>query len=71
MKIDFKARLSNKAWWIGIISLVVLLLQQIGLANIADYIPKNYADIINTVFALLAMLGVTVDTSTDGLSDNK
>ena len=71
MKIDFKARLSNKAWWIGIISLVVLLLQQIGLANIADYIPKNYADIINTVFSLLAMLGVTVDTSTDGLSDNK
>ena len=71
MKIDFKARLSNKAWWIGIISLIVLLLQQIGLANIADYIPKNYADIINTVFALLAMLGVTVDTSTDGLSDNK
>ena len=71
MKIDFKARLSNKAWWIGIISLVVLLLQQIGLANIADYIPDNYADIINTVFALLAMLGVTVDTSTDGISDNK
>ena len=71
MKIDFKARLSNKAWWIGIISLIVLLLQQIGLANIADYIPKNYADIINTVFAILAMLGVTVDTSTDGLSDNK
>ena len=71
MKIDFKARLSNKAWWIGIISLVVLLLQQVGLANIDDYIPKNYADIINTVFAILAMLGVTVDTSTDGLSDNK
>ena len=71
MKIDFKARLSNKAWWIGIISLIVLLLKQIGLANIADYIPANYADIINTVFALLAMLGVTVDTSTDGLSDNK
>ena len=71
MKIDFKARLSNKAWWIGIISLIVLLLQQVGLANIADYIPKNYADIINTVFALLAMLGVTVDTSTDGISDNK
>ena len=71
MKIDFKARLNNKAWWIGIISLVVLLLQQVGLANIADYIPSNYADIINTVFALLAMLGVTVDTSTDGISDNK
>ena len=71
MKIDFKARLSNKAWWIGIISLVVLLLQQVGLTNIADYIPQNYADIINTVFAILAMVGVTVDTSTDGLSDNK
>ena len=71
MKIDFKARLSNKAWWIGIISLVVLLLQQVGLANIADYIPKNYADIINTIFAILAMLGITVDTSTYGLSDNK
>ena len=70
MKIDFKARLSNKAWWIGIISLVVLLSQQLGL-DLTQYIPENYADIINTIFAILAMLGITVDTSTYGLSDNK
>lgn len=71
MNIDWKARIKNKAWWVGIISLVILLLQQLGLPQIADYIPKNYADILNTAFYILAGLGVSVDTSTDGLSDDK
>lgn len=71
MNIDWKARLKHKAFWLSLFSLLVLLLQQLGLAQIADYIPKNYADIINTIFALLALLGVAVDTSTTGFSDKE
>jgi phi LC3 family holin len=71
LNIDWKARLKHKAFWLSLISLSVLLLQQLGLPQIADYIPKNYADIINTIFAILALLGIVVDTSTQGINDNK
>ena len=68
MKINWNSRLTNKAWWIGIISAVILLSQQIGL-DLTQYIPKNYVDIINSIFAIAAMFGITVDTSTSGISD--
>ena len=70
MNIDWKARLTNKTWWVSIISALVLLSQQLGL-DLSQYIPQNYVDIINTVFLILTLLGITVDTSTDGISDNK
>ena len=70
MNIDFKKRLTNKTWWVSIISALVLLSQQLGL-DLSQYIPQNYVDIINTVFLILTLLGITVDTSTDGISDNK
>ena len=70
MNIDWKARLTNKTWWVSIISALVLLSQQLGL-DLSQYIPENYVDIINTVFLILTLLGITVDTSTEGISDNK
>ena len=70
MNIDFKKRLTNKTWWVSIIGALVLLSQQLGL-DLSQYIPQNYVDIINTVFLILTLLGITVDTSTDGISDNK
>lgn len=68
MNIDWKARLTHKAWWISIISLIVVLSQQCGV-DLTNYIPKNYADIINTIFLILAAVGVSVDTSTPTMSD--
>ena len=70
MNIDWKARLTNKTWWTSIIGALILLCQQLGL-DLSQYIPQNYVDIINTVFLILTLLGITVDTSTDGISDNK
>ena len=70
MNIDCKKRLTNKTWWVSIIGALVLLSQQLGL-DLSQYIPQNYVDIINTVFLILTLLGITVDTSTDGISDNK
>lgn len=70
MNIDWKARLTSKTWWVTMIGAVILLLQQLGLFELANYIPKNYADIINTIFLIATLLGITVDTSTPGISDN-
>lgn len=68
LSINLESRLKNKSWWVAIISLIILLSQQCGF-DLSAYIPKNYTDIINTIFTLLAALGITVDTSTPGISD--
>lgn len=66
LTIDLKARLRNKAFILSMIGAVVLLIQQLGFK---DLIPSNYLDIVNTVLSILVMLGIVVDTSTPGVSD--
>lgn len=66
LTINLKARLRNKAFWVGLISAIVLLIQQLGFK---DLIPSNYADIVNSILTILAMLGIIIDTSTSGISD--
>lgn len=68
MKILWKRRLKSKVWWTGIISLVIVLGQQTGI-DLIKIVPSNYEGIINSIFLILGMLGVTVDTSTEGISD--
>lgn len=65
ISIDWNARLKNKAFWVSMISAIVLLCQQLGL----NIIPNDYSAIINSVLTILAMLGIVVDTSTPGISD--
>ena len=64
-KINWKARLTSKTFWVAIVSTVALLTQQLGL----DIFPKNWADLLNTVLVLLITLGIVVDTSTPGIAD--
>ncbi|WP_315065573.1 phage holin [uncultured Clostridium sp.] len=68
LSINLKARLENKTFWVSLLSAVVLLIQQCGL-DASKFIPSNYVDIINTVLAILTILGITVDTSTPGVND--
>ncbi|MFW2487907.1 phage holin [Clostridium chromiireducens] len=63
--IDLKARLNNKAFWVAMASAIALLAQQLGL----KIIPDNYTEIVNTVLTILTMLGIIIDTSTTGISD--
>lgn len=68
--INWETRLKNKTFWVSLISAIVLLSQQLGL-DISNFIPNNYADIINTIFVILTILGIVVDPSTDGISDHE
>lgn len=68
MNILWKQRLKSKVWWVGIISLLILLSQQIGF-DLSKFIPKDYENIINSIFLILGMMGVSVDTSTAGIND--
>lgn len=66
MSIDWKARLQNKAFWVSMVSLIVLLIKQLGFIQI----PENWSEIMTTVLSILTAMGVVVDTSTPGVSDS-
>jgi phi LC3 family holin len=65
MNINWKSRLRNKTFWVAIVSAIVLLTQQLGL----NIFPNNWSDVLNTVLTIFIILGVIVDTSTSGISD--
>ena len=67
MSIDLKARLKSKPFWIAFISGIVGFTQLFGV----KVFPGNWADILNLILGLLVGLGIIVDTSTAGISDNK
>lgn len=75
MKINILVRLKNKAFWIAIIPAFLLLIQLI--ANVfgvtfdfGDFANKLIA-IVDAIFAILAILGIVTDPTTDGIGDSK
>lgn len=68
MKIDMKKRIKSLAWWLAVISTVILITNYFGV-NLTKYIGVNWKNLVTLIFGLLSLLGITVDTSTDGFSD--
>lgn len=73
--IDWKARFSNKAFWLAVIPALALAVQAIAAVfgfeyDFGDLVNKLIV-VVNTVFAVLVIVGVVVDTSTDGFSDKE
>lgn len=66
MSIDWKARLQNKAFWVSMVSLIVLLIQQLGIIQV----PDNWKEVMTTILSILSAMGIVVDTSTPGVSDS-
>ena len=74
MKINWKVRLKNKAFWLAVIPALLLVVQTV--ASLFGYnwdfviLNQQIAAIINSVFALLAILGVVNDPTTAGITDS-
>ena len=64
MKLDIKARLRNKYFWISFISLVVLLLEQLGIQ-----LPFDLSAISGTLLSMAVLLGIVVDNGSEGFGD--
>lgn len=67
MNINWKTRFTNKTFLIALTSAVVLLTQQLGI----NLFPYNWRDILNTILTIFILLGVVIDPSTAGISDQK
>ena len=64
MKLDIKARLRNKYFWVSMLSLVVLLLDQLGIK-----LPININEIGGTILSMAVLLGIIVDNGSEGFPD--
>lgn len=75
MKINWLVRLKNKNFWISIIPAVLLLVQQIAAmcGHPLDFgeLSEQLLAIVNTVFVILAILGIVADPTTQGIKDSE
>ena len=74
MSINWKIRLRNKTFWLAFVPAVLLLAQQVaalfGVAVDVSGLQGQLTAIVGTVFAILALLGVVADPTTEGVSDS-
>lgn len=74
MRINWKVRLKNKAFWLTAIPAVLLLAQQVlavfGITFDLEGIQAALLQVVTAVFSVLAVLGVVVDPTTEGTCDS-
>ena len=75
MKINWKVRFLNKYFWLALIPAVLLLVQAVaavfGFELDLGEIGEQLKAVVNTLFAVLAIIGVSADPTTAGLSYSK
>ena len=72
--INWTVRFKNKSFWLSFIPAVLLLVQVVAALfgfelNLGD-IGNRLIDVVNAVFAVLAILGIVTDPTTSGVSDS-
>lgn len=74
MKINWKVRLLNKAFWLAIVPAVIMLIQAVcavfGISFDAGEIGNKIIDAVEAVFMILAVLGIVNDPTTAGIKDS-
>lgn len=75
MKINWKVRVLSVKFWLALVPASLLVVQTV--AAVFGYnwdfanLGKELTAVVNAVFALLTIVGVTVDPTTQGLSDSQ
>lgn len=71
--INFEVRIKNKSFWLAFIPAVLLLIQAVaavfGLQIDLGQLGNQLLEVVNTLFAVLAIVGVVNDPTTPGFSD--
>jgi phi LC3 family holin len=72
--INWKIRVKNKTFWISLIPAVILMIQAV--ASVFGYtlelgaLGDRLLDVVYAVFAVLTILGVVNDPTTEGVGDS-
>lgn len=72
MKINWKVRMQHKQFWVSLIALLIVLANQIaGIFNVDFTIySEQVTGISETILMILALMGIIVDHTTNGVSDS-
>lgn len=74
MDINWGVRVRNKTWWLAVIPAALLLIQAIaapfGYTFDFEVLGVQLAGIVNALFALLALMGIVADPTTEGIEDS-
>lgn len=72
MKINWKVRMHHKQFWVSLIALLIVLANQIaGIFNVDITIySEQFTGISETILMILALMGIIVDPTTNGVSDS-
>lgn len=74
MAINWKVRVKSKVFWLSVIPAALLLAQALaapfGYSWDFGVLSEQLAAIVNAAFALLAILGVVADPTTEGVGDS-
>ena len=72
--INWTVRFKNKSFWLSFIPAVLLLVQVVaalfGFERDLGDIGNRLIDVVNAVFAVLAILGIVTDPTTSGVGDS-
>ena len=75
MKINWNVRIKNKVFWMSIIPALLILMQTV--ANVFGFVidlgelSGKLLDVVEAVFIVLAILGIVVDPTTEGMTDSE
>ena len=74
MQINWKVRIKNKAFWIALIPAIALVVQAAAALagrtlDLTQTVGKIIA-LVDAIFAVLVILGIVVDPTTDGIGDS-
>lgn len=73
--INWMVRIKNKNFWLAIIPAILLLVQVVG--NVFGFtldlgdLGNKLLEVVNALFAVLAILGIVTDPTTAGVGDSK
>ena len=74
MDINWKVRIKNKAFWMAVIPAIALVVQAVAAVfgwtlDFTTLVGKLLV-VVDAVFALLVILGIIVDPTTNGVGDS-
>jgi phi LC3 family holin len=61
-----KKNIKNRAWWIALISALIVLGKIWGI-DLTDYIGKDWQNTVNTICTIAILLGISIDTTTQNI----